>query len=96
MEQRTLTQELLKKIDDAAIMWNKTKDSKYKDLWYKLIKDNYGTNNFKRRTLSINSVVKADDGTCVFIGTSKLHGPMRDTKVKVNRVRRHIKPTHHE
>jgi hypothetical protein len=96
MEQRTLTQELLKKIDDAAIMWNKTKDSKYKDLWYKLIKDNYGTNNSKRRIVSINSVVKADDGTCVFIGTSKLHGPMRDTKVKVNRVRRHIKPTHHE
>ena len=57
---------------------------------------NNGTNNFKRRTLSINSVVKADDGTYVFIGTSKLHGPVRDTKVKVNRVRRHTKPTHHE
>ena len=85
-----------KKIDDAAIMWNKTKDSKYKDLWYKLIKDNYGTNNFRRRTLSINSCIKADDGTYIFIGTSKVHGPMRDTKTKVNRVRRHTKPTHHE
>ena len=86
-----------KKIDDAAIMYNKTKDPKYKDLWYKLIREHTnGTNNFKRRTLSINSVVKADDGTCVFIGTSKLHGPMRDTKAKVNRVRRHIKPTHYE
>ncbi len=91
-----MTQELLKKIDDAAIMWNKTKDSKYKDLWYKLIKDNYGTNNFRRRTLSINSCIKADDGTYIFIGTSKVHGPMRDTKTKVNRVRRHTKPTHHE
>ena len=96
MEQRTLTQELLKKIDDAAIMWNKTKDSKYKDLWYKLIKDNYGTNNSKRRIVSINSVVKADDGTYIFIGTSRLHGDMRDTPSKTKRVRRHIKPTHHE
>ena len=85
-----------KKIDDAAIMWNKTKDSKYKDLWYKLVKDNYGTDNFRRRTLSINSCIKADDGTYIFIGTSKVHGPMRDTSSKVNRVRRHTKPTHHE
>jgi len=67
-----------------------------KTLILELWKMNNGTNNSKRRTLSINSVVKADDGTCVFIGTSKLHGPMRDTKAKVNRVRRHIKPTHHE
>ena len=28
-----------KKIDDAANMWNKTKDLKYKELWYKLIKE---------------------------------------------------------
>ena len=27
------------KINEAAIMWNKTKDPKYKDLWYKLIKE---------------------------------------------------------
>ena len=96
MEHGTLTQELLKKIDNAAIMWNKTKDSKYKDLWYKLIKDNYGTNNFRRRTLSINSCHKADDGTYIFIGTSKLHGPVRDTKIKTNRLRRHTKPTYNE
>ena len=96
MEQRTLTQELLKKIDDAAIMWNKTKDSKYKDLWYKLIKDNYGTDNFKQRTLSISSCHKADDGTYIFIGTSRLHGNMRDTPSKTKRIRRHTKPTHHE
>ena len=55
-----------------------------------------GTNNFKRRTLSINSVVKADDGTYVFIGTSKLHGPVRNNKTKTDRVRRQYKPTHHE
>ena len=29
----------LKKIDEAAKMWEKTKDPKYKDLWYKLIKE---------------------------------------------------------
>ena len=30
--------QLLIKINEAALMWNKTKDLKYKDLWYKLIK----------------------------------------------------------
>ena len=30
---------MIKKIDDAANMWNKTKDPKYKNLWYKLIKN---------------------------------------------------------
>ena len=77
-------------------MWNKTKDPQYKDLWYKLIKDNYGTNNTKRRIVSIDSCVKNSDGTYIFIGTSKLHGSVRDTKTKVNRVRRQFKLTHHE
>jgi len=57
---------------------------------------NSGANNSKRWTISVNSVVKADDGTCVFIGTRRLHGPVRDTKAKANRLRRHTKPTHHE
>ena len=87
---------LNQKINEAAIMWNKTKDPQYKDLWYKLIKDNYGTNNFQRRTLSIDSCHKASDGTYIFIGTSRLHGDMRDTPSKTKRVRRHIKPTHNE
>ena len=79
---------ILKKIDDAANKWNKTKDPQYKDLWYKLIKEFAdGSDYFKRRNVSINSVVKADDGTCVFIGRSKLHGPVRDTKIKTNRIR---------
>ena len=38
MEHGTLTRELLKKIDDAAVMWNKTKDPYYKKLWYRLLK----------------------------------------------------------
>ena len=86
-----------KQINEAANNWNKTKDPQYKDLWYKLIKEYVnGTNYFKRRTVSINSVVKANDGTCVFIGTSKLHRTVRDIKTKTNRLCRYIKPTHHE
>ena len=84
-----MAQELtLKKIDDAANKWNETKDPQYKDLWYKLIKEFAdGSNNSKRRIISINSVVKANDGTCVFIGTSELHGPVRNTKTKTNGLR---------
>ena len=79
-----------KKIDEAANMYNKTKDPYYKDLWYKLVKENAnGTNNFKRRAVSINSCVKSNDGTYTFIGTfsDKLHGPVRHTKTKTNRLR---------
>ena len=76
-----------KDLDEIANKYNKTKDIKYKNLWYKLIKDNYGTNNTKRRIVSINSCHQADDGTYVFVGRSKLHGPVRNTKTKTNRVR---------
>jgi hypothetical protein len=77
-----------KEIDEAANNWNKTKDPYYKDLWYKLVKEYAdGADYFKRRTISINSCHKASDGTYVFVGTSKLHGPMRYTKTKTNRVR---------
>ena len=55
-----------------------------------------GINNTKRRIVSISSCHKADDGTYIFIGRSELYGRVRDTKAKVNRVRRHIKSTHHE
>ena len=84
-----MAQELtLKKIDEAANMWEQTKDPQYKDLWYKLIKEYADrADYFKRRNVSINSVVKADDGTYVFIGTSRLHGPVRHTKIKTNRLR---------
>ena len=77
-----------KKINNAAIMYNKTKDPYYKDLWYKLVKESAnGPHNIKRRVVSINSCHKADDGTYIFIGRSKLHGPVRHTKTKTNRVR---------
>ena len=61
-----------------------------------LKKMNNGNDNFQRRTLSINSCVKNDDGTYTFIGTSRLHGTVRNTKVKTKRVRKHSKPAHHE
>ena len=62
------------------------------ELW----KMSNGIDNFQRRILSINSCVKNDDGTYTFIGTSRLHGSVRNTKAKVKRVRRHSKSTHHE
>ena len=84
MEQK----QLLTKIDDAANMWNKTKDPQYKDLWYKLIREFAdGSDYFKRRAISISSCHKANDGTYVFIGRSRLHGPVRDTKTKTNGLR---------
>ena len=67
-----------------------------KTLIQELWKMSNGTDNFQRRTLSINSCVKNDDGTYTFIGTSRLHGDMRHTPSKTKRVRRHPKPTHHE
>ena len=77
-----------KEIDEAANNWNKTKDPYYKDLWYKLVKEFAdGADYFKRRTVSINSCHKASDGTYVFVGTSRLYGPVRDTKTKTNRLR---------
>ena len=75
MEHGTLTQKsYMKKIDDAANMWNKTKDPKYKDLWYKLVKEfaNDGLNTSKRRVVSVSSCYKRDDGGYIITGQSKL------------------------
>jgi hypothetical protein len=79
---------LTKDLDEIANKYNKTKDPKYKDQWYKLVKEfANGVDYFKRRTVSINSHHKANDGTYVFVGTRKLHGTVRDTKIKTNRLR---------
>ena len=84
MEHGTLTQ---KKIDELAILWNKTKDPKYKDLWYKLIKEfANGPHNTKRRIVSISAINNGNDGTYVVIGKSRLFRPMRYRKVKINNV----------
>ena len=55
-----------------------------------------GTDNFQRRILSINSCVKNDDGTYTFIGTRRLYGTVRDSKIKTKWLRKLNKPTHHE
>ena len=52
---------ILEKINEAANNWNKTKDPKYKELWYKLIKEWNGINNTKRWNVSSDSSDKTDD-----------------------------------
>ncbi len=77
------------KIDEAAIMWNKTKDPKYKDLWYKLIKEFVdGSYNLKRWNVSVSSCNKTDDGTYVVIGKRRPVRHLRHIKTKTNNVRR--------
>ena len=60
------------------------------------LKTTNGFNNTERRIVSISSCHKADDGTYVFVGKSKLLRPVRDTKSKTNNVRRQFKSTCHE
>ena len=57
MERKLMTTQ--KKLDEIANNWNKTKDPKYKKLWYNLVN---GLDNFKRRPISTYSSVKTDDG----------------------------------
>ena len=62
-----------KEIDEVANNWNKTKDPYYKDLWYKLVKEfANGPYNIKRRIVSVSAVNRADDGTYIIIGKSRL------------------------
>ncbi len=49
---------MTKKIDQVDNLWEKTKDPKYKDLWYKLIEEMHGLNNPERRTVSTDSCNK--------------------------------------
>ena len=54
----------MKKIDDAANMWNKTRDPQYKKLWYSLIKefaDGKDFNNIDRRNVSSRSGDERND-----------------------------------
>ena len=49
------------KIDEAARMFNKTKDPYYRDQWYKLVERFYnGTNNTELRVVPINTRNKKD------------------------------------
>jgi len=56
-------QEMTKKLDELANLWEKTKDPKYKELWYNLVKEFAdGANNLERRTVSTDSSYKTNDG----------------------------------
>ena len=46
----------LQKLDEVANLYNKTKDPKYKDQWYKLIEEfANGIDNINRRVVSFNT-----------------------------------------
>jgi len=62
-----------RKIDEVANLWNKTKDPRYKDLWYKYIKEYVnGINNSNRRDVPSNSRDKTNDGRNRVVCKSKL------------------------
>ncbi len=42
-------------LDRLANLYNKTKEPRYKDQWYKEVRKNYGSNNIKRWVIPINS-----------------------------------------
>ena len=53
----------LKKIEEAASNWNKTKNLYYKNLWYQLIEEfANGSHNTKRRVVPINTRIKRNNG----------------------------------
>ena len=54
---------MIDKADELANLWNKTKDPKYKDAWYKHIKEwADGHDNFNRRDVSSGASDKRDAG----------------------------------
>ena len=62
MEQGPMNR-LLNQINEAANNWHKTKDPRYKDQWYKLIKEfANGIDNIERWPLSTDSGNETDDG----------------------------------
>jgi len=63
----------MQKIEEAARLWNKTKDPKYKNLWYKYIKEYVnGINNSNRRNVSSSSSDKRNVKRNSFSCSSKL------------------------
>ena len=52
---------MITKADELANLWNKTKDPKYKDEWYKYIKEwADGLNNTDRRNVSSSASDRRD------------------------------------
>ena len=84
-------------LDELANEYNKNKDKYVYDLWFKKVKEwADGVNNTERRIVSVSAINKRDDGTYLVIGKSKLHGSVRDTKNKLNKLRRQFKSTCNE
>ena len=64
---------MVEKINELANLWEKTKDPKYKDLWYKLVKEFAdGPHNIERRTVSTTSSIDKNDGKHIITKQSKL------------------------
>ena len=62
-----------KDLDEIANKYNKTKDPKYKDQWYKLVKEfANGADYFKRRTVSTDTSDEKNDGRYRVINQPKL------------------------
>ncbi len=53
---------LQNRIDQAANDYNRTKDKKYKKLWYQLVRSIDGHHSLKRRTIPTTTSVKKDSG----------------------------------
>ena len=78
---------ILDQLDKLANEYNKNKDKYVYDLWFKKVKEwADGVNNTERRIVSISAINKRNDGTYLVIGKSKLHGSVRDTKNKLNKL----------
>ena len=61
--QKNMELSLQNRIDKAANDYNRTKDNRYKNLWYKLVKEfANGPHNIKRWTIPIDTSVKTDPG----------------------------------
>jgi hypothetical protein len=80
-------QALQEKIDKAANDWNRTKDPKYKDLWYKLIKEYVGGSyNIQRRTIQSYTGDKTNVERHDVIQPAKFFRSMRCIKTKTNNI----------
>ena len=76
-------------LDELANKYNKNKDNYTYNLWFEKVKEwAHGVNNSERRIVSVSSCHKRDDGTYLVIGKSRLHGSVRDTETKTNKLRR--------
>ena len=51
------------------------------------LKKTNGSNNSKRRIISISAINKTDDGTYIFVGKSRLLRPVQNRKSKSNNIR---------